>query len=180
MFDPSTATWYLRNEVGPGAPDAGVFQYGGSGWIPVVGDWNGDGKTTLGVIEPTTLTWYLRNSNSSGAPDIAPFAYGAPGWIPVAGDWTGGGKTTIGVVDPNAGWFLRTRNSGGAPTVPPYRYGLGFWTPVAGPWDSASSPLASSHRGTGVPVEDPLDQKQAVGVRDLDLLSQGIGLRSLG
>jgi len=26
-----------------GAADAGVFQFGGAGWIPVVGDWNGSG-----------------------------------------------------------------------------------------------------------------------------------------
>src|SRR5262249_41201357 len=28
-------TWYLRNEPGAGAPDAGQFQYGGGGWLPV-------------------------------------------------------------------------------------------------------------------------------------------------
>jgi hypothetical protein len=27
MFDPSTATWYLRTQAGPGTPDL-VFQYG--------------------------------------------------------------------------------------------------------------------------------------------------------
>jgi hypothetical protein len=36
-FDPSTATFYLRNEAGAGAPDAGQFAYGGAGFLPVVG-----------------------------------------------------------------------------------------------------------------------------------------------
>src|SRR5262249_1754361 len=46
VFDPASATWYLRNQNSAGAPDAGKFQYGGHAWIPVVGDWDGDGKTT--------------------------------------------------------------------------------------------------------------------------------------
>src|SRR5436309_2801031 len=101
-FDPGTATWYVRSSNTPGAPDAGQFQYGGPGWLPVVGDWNGDGRTTIGVVDPSTNTWYLRNSNSAGAPDITPFAYGAPGWLPVAGQWSGPGPSGIGVFDPNS------------------------------------------------------------------------------
>src|SRR5262249_32828631 len=82
-FDPSSATWYLRNEASPGGVDAGFFQYGGPDWIPVVGDWNDDGVMTVGMFDPTTATWYLRNENSSGAPDAGVVQFGAPGWIPV-------------------------------------------------------------------------------------------------
>src|SRR5207253_3196320 len=88
MFDPTTATWYLRNRNAAGSPGAGPFTYGLPGWVPVAGDWNGDGTTTLGVVDPGSMTWYLRNENSAGTPDAAPpFAYGLPGWKPVAGDW---------------------------------------------------------------------------------------------
>jgi hypothetical protein len=52
-FDPATGTFYLRAEAGPGAPDAGVFRYGLPGWLPVAGDWNGDGTTT---VSPTKLS----------------------------------------------------------------------------------------------------------------------------
>jgi len=45
--------------------------------IPVVGDWNGDRITTVGVYEADTGAWLLRNSNSPGAPNIA-FNYGWP------------------------------------------------------------------------------------------------------
>ncbi|HYT93980.1 MAG TPA: hypothetical protein VEL76_34995 [Gemmataceae bacterium] len=38
MFDPATATWYLRNELSAGAPDAGQFAYGAPSWQPVVGN----------------------------------------------------------------------------------------------------------------------------------------------
>src|SRR5262249_11254017 len=129
-FDPATATWYLKNSNGPGAPDVAPFQYGAPGDIPVVGDWNGDGIDTIGVARPDptpgVLTWFLRNSNSPGAPDLAPFAYGAAGWVPVVGDWDGDGVTTVGVFDPvglfgqaPATWYLRNSNDPGAPDIGP-------------------------------------------------------------
>src|SRR5205823_3981882 len=87
VFDPSTATWYVKNTNASGPPSLQPFAYGAPGWIPVAGDWDGNGTITIGVVDPSTATWYLRNTNTAGAPDIAPFRYGAPGWIPVVGDW---------------------------------------------------------------------------------------------
>src|SRR5207248_261503 len=80
VFDPTTATWYFRNAADPASAS---FSYGAPGWVPVVGDWDGNGTQTIGAFDPSTATWYLRNSNSPGAPDIV-FQYGAPGWVPVA------------------------------------------------------------------------------------------------
>jgi hypothetical protein len=140
-FDPSTATWYLRNEVGPGDPDLPPFQYGWVGWKPVVGDWNGDGVSTIGAVDATGLSnpqaavWYLRNENSGGAPDIAPFAYGLPGWIPVTGDWCGLGHAGIGMFDPStATWYLRNEDGPGYPDAGVFRYGGAGWIPVVGDW----------------------------------------------
>jgi hypothetical protein len=135
VFDPSTATWYLRNENDSGAPDVGQFQYGGPGWLPVTGDWNGDGLTTIGVVDPSTMTWYLRNENSAGAPDAGKFQYGAPGWVPVTGDWNGDGRTDIGVFDPQTAiWYLRNEISAGAPDAGTFQYGGPGWLPVTGDW----------------------------------------------
>jgi hypothetical protein len=149
VFDPATATWYLRNSASPGAPDVAPFAYGRPGWIPVVGDWNGDGTTTIGVVDPTTETWYLRNSNSPGAPDIAPFQYGAPSWIPVVGDWNHTGHAGIGVFNPATGkWYLRNEASPGGPDAnpggAPFAFGAPGWVPVAGDW------TGSGHAGIGV------------------------------
>jgi hypothetical protein len=136
VFDPEFATWYVRSTNSPGAPDVGRFAYGGRGWIPLSGDWNGDGVATIGVFDPATATWYLKNSTAPGAPDIAPFRYGAPGWIPVVGDWDGDGVTTIGVFDPaTATWYLKNSNRPGAPDITPFRYGGAGWVPVVGDWD---------------------------------------------
>jgi hypothetical protein len=144
IFDPGSATWYLRNTNSPGLPDAGQFQYGAPGWRAVVGDWTGSGRTTVGVVDPATATWYLHNSNSAGAPDAA-FQYGAPGWIPLVGDWTGSGKMTVGMYDPaTARWYLRNSNSSGAPDAGSFQYGLPGWLPVVGDW------TGSGHTGIGL------------------------------
>jgi hypothetical protein len=69
-FRPSNATWYLNlpgtgTWVGCGAPgdltrDAcytGTF--GVAGDVPLVGDWNGDGKSEIGYYRRSTNYWYL-------------------------------------------------------------------------------------------------------------------------
>jgi hypothetical protein len=135
LFDPNTGTWFLRNETSAGAPDAGSFAYGAPGWSPVVGDWDGNGTTTVGVVDPTA-TWYLRNSNTPGAPDTAPFAYGFPGWVPVVGDWNGTGHTGIGMYDPGTGtWYLRNEDGPGPADAGAFRFGGPGWIPVVGDWD---------------------------------------------
>jgi hypothetical protein len=150
-FDPSTAFWFLRNENNGGAPDAAAFQFGLNTWLPITGDWNGDGTTTIGMFDPATATWYLRNENSSGAPDAGVFQFGAPGWIPVVGDWNGTGHTGIGMYDPTtATWFLRNEDSGGAADAGIFQYGVPNqgWTPLAGDWNGNGK--------TGIGVYDPL------------------------
>jgi hypothetical protein len=138
-FDPATATWYLRGSPGPGSPDVTAFHYGGAGWLPVVGDWDGNGTTTIGVVDPRSATWYLRNENNNSAiypgVDVAPFPYGLPGWIPVVGDWNGTGHTGIGMFDPSTGtWYLRNEDSPGAPDAGVFQYGGAGWLPVVGDW----------------------------------------------
>ena len=126
LYNPTTSTFYLRNSTSlQGASDLGyadvVFAFGapGAGWIPLVGDWNGDGKDTIGLYDPTTSKFYLRNTTSLqsasdlGYADVA-FSYGAPGagWIPIAGDWNGDGKDTIGLYNPaSSTFYLRNTTS---------------------------------------------------------------------
>jgi hypothetical protein len=142
--------WLLRNSNTPGNPDI-VFYYGAAGDIPVVGDWTGSGRTTIGLYRPPgTLynktsngEWLLRNSNTPGSPDIV-FYYGAAGDIPVVGDWTGSGRTTIGVFRPagtlynktsNGEWLLRNSNTLGNPDIAFYDgYSDYASVPVVGTW----------------------------------------------
>jgi len=67
--------------------------------LPVVGDWNGDGKTEIGIYQPITKKWYL-DYNGNGAWDTGTdktYQFGGTGDLPVVGDWNGDGKDEIGV-----------------------------------------------------------------------------------
>jgi peptidoglycan/xylan/chitin deacetylase (PgdA/CDA1 family) len=108
-----------------------VDLYGRTADRPVVGDWNGDGTQTPGVVRGGT--WYLRNSNTSGPPDITlRWGYGYD--RPVVGDWDGDGIDTPGVVRGST-WYLRDTN---VPTDSGRRtltFGTSSYKAVAGDWN---------------------------------------------
>jgi hypothetical protein len=110
--------------VGVSVPDA-------SGWTPVAGDWNGDGRETTGWFR--NGTWRLRNFNSVGP--VNEFRYGLqPGDLPVVGDWNGDGRTTVGIVR-NGRWHLRNANTAGYADIS-FNYGRGSVDfPMAGDWN---------------------------------------------
>ena len=90
------------------------FGFTGSNVIPVVGDWNGDGKTEVGVY--CNGAWFrdMDGSHTWDATNQAAVAY--LGWagasvIPVPGYWAGNGKTQMGVYC-NGVWFLDSKGTG--------------------------------------------------------------------
>ena len=80
--------------------------------MPVSGDWDGDGKDSLGVFRPSNGTWHLSNSTTSPSSDAAAGTqWGQAGDYGNCGDWNGDGKDTIGVYRPSTGtWYLSTTN----------------------------------------------------------------------
>lgn len=134
-FDRTTGQWYLKNVSTAGLTDFAVFPYGGAGWQPVVGDWNGDGQDTIGVVSPFG-DWYLRNTVGSGAPDVPVFGFGRRDWIPVTGDWDGDGIDTVGSYDRQSGaWYMRNSNTAGGVDLFPFKFGGQTLVPVAGDWN---------------------------------------------
>ena len=66
--------------------------------IPLSGDWNGDGKDTIGFYDPYHHKFHLSNDNKKY--DIVfsdNLKSGTSWWYPLAGDWDGDGKDTIGL-----------------------------------------------------------------------------------
>jgi hypothetical protein len=120
--------WYIRQVEGPGDPEL-VISFGEPGDIPVVGDWNGNGVHTIGVVRGNR--WLLKNSNRAGAPDHD-FTFGQPGDIPVVGDWNGSGRSWIGMVR-DGRWLLRSSLSAGNPHFDFNFGGSGY--PVTGDWN---------------------------------------------
>lgn len=91
--------------------DVHEFKYGRAGDVPVVADWNGDGRDTVSVIRDGT--WHLNNRLRGGVAERT-FVYGrvTRGDVPVAGDWDRGGRDLPGIVR-DSEWHLRDRQAGG-------------------------------------------------------------------
>ncbi|MEO1618078.1 MAG: hypothetical protein AAFV88_19650 [Planctomycetota bacterium] len=141
LYQTDESIFHLKEDFMPGAADIYLpFGPGGSaGWIPITGDWNGDGVDTIGLYEPATSIFRLKNSFSPGAADVTvPFGPAGLGWQPIAGDWNGDGVDTIGLYQPDISLFhLKNSFTAGASDLY-FNFGPGGsagWTPLVGDWD---------------------------------------------
>jgi hypothetical protein len=130
--DTFTGRWYLRDFLSAGPNNIPGIAYGGTGDIPRVGDWDGNGYDTVGVFRGGV--WYLRNANTSGPHTVPSFTFGSATDIPLVGDWNGDGIDTIGVFR-SGNWYLRDFNSAGANNIPGFTYGGAGDIPVVGDWN---------------------------------------------
>ena len=70
-------------------------------------DFDGDGKSDLGVFDNNTGNWYVRTV--AGQVPVWGIPWGWPGAVPVPGDYDNDGKSDLGVFDNNTGnWYIRT------------------------------------------------------------------------
>jgi hypothetical protein len=152
-YDSATSRFFLSdsNTTGFGTTDL-LYGLPGSGWIPLVGDWDGNGTETIGLYDPTNSVFYLRNENTSGMADTV-FAYGPAGGglMPVVGDWDGNGTDTVGLYDPtNSVFYLRNSNSTGMADMvivygPAHTDGL---TPIVGDWEGDGKDTVGLYNST--------------------------------
>lgn len=129
-------TWYLRHVEGAGQPDL-IFDYGAPGDIPVVGDWNGDGRDGIGVVRGTT--WLLRNTPTAGPPDHT-FEFGDADAIPVVGDWDGDGIVSPGRFADGV-WQVTNRLTSTDPDLT-FEFGQAGDEPLV--WRRLSEPVVTS------------------------------------
>jgi hypothetical protein len=119
VFRPGTGEWHFDingdgDLAGCNLNSCSRF-FGGSGDLPVVGDWTGEGKTKIGVFRPGTGEWLLDSSGDGEGKSCAGqcLSFGAEGDLPVVGDWNGAGADKIGVFRPGTGeWFLDLNGNG--------------------------------------------------------------------
>ena len=130
----------VRDDNGNLAIDAGTDLdgfIGTSGDLPVLGDWNGDGRTKVGIYRPSNSLFgidYNGNLTWDNGTDRSGI-YGAPGDTPIAGDWDGTGTTRIGIfrggfwaldLNGNIGWDPGTDQVG--------FFGIAGDTAIVGKW----------------------------------------------
>ncbi|MBN2474337.1 MAG: cadherin-like domain-containing protein, partial [Pirellulales bacterium] len=140
LYDSIRGKFYLQKPDAPKLESDTVFQYGpeAAGFIPLTGDWDGDGVDTVGLYDPRSSAFMLRNENSAGFAN-GHFLYGAAGagWLPIVGDWNGDGIDTVGLYNPQASMFLLRNSNDTGVADKAFLYGApgAGWLPVTGDWD---------------------------------------------
>ncbi len=133
LYGRGNGVYHLRNANSDGPPHSS-FLYQNLGDRPVAGDWNGDGRDTVGTYRPGNNQFYLMNTNSTGHADYN-FAYGGAGYRPIAGDWNNDGIDSTGHFRPSsASFILKNANTGGSSDYV-FSYGATDDIPVAGDWN---------------------------------------------
>ncbi len=116
LFRPSNSTVYIINKLGSGNAGIGAaeisFTFGNSTDQPFAGDFDGDGKDSVGVRSGEVFYW--RNALSSFQATNSGLLFGDPGDEPMFGDWDGDGVDTPGVFRPSTSTiFLRNMSTPG-------------------------------------------------------------------
>ena len=157
IYRPSNQTFYIINELGTNDGGLGAadysFVFGNPGDKPFVGDFNGNGKDTIGLHRESTGLVYFRNTNTQGSADQQ-FIFGDPGDRLVAGDWNRNGADSPGLFRPsNTTMYLRYSNSQGNADESA-KVGESDWLPVAGNFGSPESFLIGLDRVAGSPYDE--------------------------
>jgi len=80
----------------------GSIQFGAQGEVPVVGDWDGNGRTNIGVFNRSTAEWALDTTpDRRQNPWETRIRFGFTGALPVVGDWNGDGQTDLAIFRPD-------------------------------------------------------------------------------
>lgn len=146
---------------------------GGSGYLRVSADFDGDGKADLAYWQPSDGTWHIIPSGNPSASITV--QWGTTGDVPVPGDYDGDGKADEAVWRPwNGTWYIRPSSNPSAPLVKQFglpgdiplvgdfdgdhKADFTVWTQSSGTWSVqfSSSPASSVVRQWGAPGDIPL------------------------
>ena len=135
---------------GAGYTSSLLRNWGGIGYSPVPGDYDGDGVQDLAVYRMATGEWLVLKSSTSYASVLA-LSWGGSGYVPVPGDYDGDGRMDPAVYRPATGeWFI-LKSTGGYATSARVAWGGIQYTPVSGmDFDGdRKSDIAVYHAGLG-------------------------------
>jgi hypothetical protein len=97
---------------------------------PVIGDYDGDGRSDVAVYGPNMSIWYHLQSSTG---QVVAWQYGWPGAVLVPADYDGDGKTDLAVIDPATFvWYILHSSTGQLHTP---QYGWSAAVPVPADYD---------------------------------------------
>jgi hypothetical protein len=125
VWRPSNGVWYILTSGEGGHQTSFDFQWGTADDIPVMGDFEGDGKTDFCIYRRSDSTWYIAYSSEMAGGDgidlhatlfgnscQPPYTSGCD--IPTVADFDGDGKTDISLFRPSNGHWYRLNSSDGS------------------------------------------------------------------
>ena len=124
--------------------------YGDYGVGALAGDWNGDGKRTLGVRYGNK--YYLNNGFDAGAEIVV--TYGDANIPVLAGDWNGDGVDTLGIREGNT-FYLNNSFDAGADIVA--SYGNSDMVAMVGDWNGNGVDTLGVRDGNTYYLNDTFD-----------------------
>ena len=131
VYRPSNGTWYRLATNG----NVSSIPFGAPGDQPLVGDFDGDGKSDPAVFRPSTGDWWYAASSAGNAHRAV--HWGQAGDLPSPGDYDGDGKTDYAVFRPSeGGWYVGYNSGAGVITT---TFGLAGDRPIPGDYDGDGS-----------------------------------------
>jgi myo-inositol-hexaphosphate 3-phosphohydrolase len=141
--------FFLNDSWGPVADH--VFQYGRLTDRVLIGDWDGDGVSTIMVRRENRF--YVSNELRGGRAQQE-FVYGRPGETVLVGDWNGDGRDTLAIRRGNA-YHLKNTVSGG-PADRVVVYGRAGDQVLVGDWDGDRDDTLAVRRGSTYYVKNTI------------------------
>ena len=131
--------WYIRNQAG----QRRLIKFGGKFAIPVVGDYDGDGRDEPAVFFYKTGTWAVYDWATKKAKEYCPLQFGGPNFIPFSADLDNDGVDNICLYHKNsATWYsLKTE-------ALPNKVNIDGYPVVTG--NSNTKPIPANYNGSGI------------------------------
>ncbi len=130
LYNRATGAWTLLLASSSYASTSTV-NWGGPGYVPVTGDFDGDGRADVALYQPTTGSWLIRTSSSNFTSAFT-VNWGGAGYVPVPGDYDGDGKTDPALYQPTTGLWLILKSSTSYASSVTISWGGPGYTPIGG------------------------------------------------